>query len=56
MVWCSGKRGGKIYTQLSSEESDQDLDDIFIAVEGESRTVQKSGRRRWCGFNVLVLA
>jgi hypothetical protein len=55
MVWCSGKRGGKMYTQLSSEESDQDLDDIFIVVEGESRTVRKSDRRRWCRFNALVL-
>jgi hypothetical protein len=39
MAWCSGKGGDKMEMRLSDGESRQDWDDLFIAVEGWSRTV-----------------
>jgi hypothetical protein len=41
MTWCSVYGGGKIKTQLNGGESDQGWDDLFIAVESESRVVQR---------------
>jgi hypothetical protein len=40
MLWCFGLGGGKMETWLSGEESGQDWDDIFIVVEGSSRSVR----------------
>jgi hypothetical protein len=36
VLWLGGC---KIETQLSDEKTDQGWDDLFVAVEGESRTV-----------------
>jgi hypothetical protein len=40
MAWCSGLGRGKMETWLSSGESGQCLDYVFIAVEGGSRAVR----------------
>jgi hypothetical protein len=39
---------------LSGVESDQGWDDLFIAVEGGSRSGE-GGQQQWCGLNALVL-
>jgi hypothetical protein len=35
-------------------ESDQDLDNLFIPMEGESRVVREGSMRRRCRFNTSV--
>jgi hypothetical protein len=40
MAWCSSEGGGKMETRLSGEESNQDWDDLFIAVEGGTHVVR----------------